>query len=168
MTLPKLTAILHGLHQQHFSFGSVAAMAKRWLYSQLIDPFLWPDECTELIVASLFLKQDPTLQPQAGFLRFMEHLAGTDWSKELVLLNFNDEIPDEKVEELEKQFIDKRDSFPPLAIVTSCDADKYGLFAKMAPSQEVLNRVVLLAKNVVAMIEENFNTIRNKVYVSLA
>ncbi|XP_019540558.3 nucleolar protein 6 [Aedes albopictus] len=163
--LPKLTGILHGLHQQYFSFGSVAAMAKRWLYSQLIDPFLWPDECTELIVASLYLKQDPTLQPQAGFLRFLEHLAGTDWSKELVLLNFNDEIPEEKVEELEKQFIDKRDSFPPLAIVTSCDLEKYGLFAQRAPSQEVLTRVVFLAKNMVTMIESNFNAIRNKVHI---
>lgn len=163
--LPKLTGILHGLHQQYFSFGSVAAMAKRWLYSQLIDPFLWPDECTELIVASLYLKQDPPLQPQAGFLRFLEHLAGTDWSKELVMLNFNDEIPEEKVEELEKQFIDKRDSFPPLAIVTSCDSEKYGLFARRAPTQEVLNRVMFLAKNVVAMIESNFNAIRNKVHI---
>lgn len=163
--LPKLTSILHGLHQQHFSFGSVAAMAKRWLYSQLIDPFLWPDECTELLVAALYLKQDPTLQPQAGFLRFLHYLANTDWSKELVLLNFNEEIPDEKVEELEKQFIDRRDNFPPLAIVTSCDADKFGLLAKAAPTQEVLNRVVMLAKVVITQIEENFSLVRSKVHV---
>uniref|UniRef100_A0A1Q3EZ99 Nucleolar protein 6 n=1 Tax=Culex tarsalis TaxID=7177 RepID=A0A1Q3EZ99_CULTA len=163
--LPKLTSILHGLHQQHFSFGTVAAMAKRWLYSQLIDPFLWPDECTELLVAALYLKQDPTLQPQAGFLRFLHFLASTDWSKELVLLNFNEEIPDEKVEELEKQFIDRRDSFPPLAIVTSCDADKFGLLSKAAPSQEVLNRVVMLAKVVVSQIEENFSLVRSKVHI---
>ncbi|XP_039437827.1 nucleolar protein 6 [Culex pipiens pallens] len=163
--LPKLTSILHGLHQQHFSFGSVAAMAKRWLYSQLIDPFLWPDECTELLVAALYLKQDPTLQPQAGFLRFLHYLANTDWSKELVLLNFNEEIPDEKVEELEKQFIDRRDNFPPLAIVTSCDADKFGLLAKAAPTQAVLNRVVMLAKVVITQIEENFSLVRSKVHI---
>lgn len=163
--LPKLTSILHGLHQQHFSFGTVAAMAKRWLYSQLIDPFLWPDECTELLVAALYLRQEPTLQPQAGFLRFLHYLANTDWSKELVLLNFNEEIPDEKVEELEKQFIDRRDSFPPLAIITSCDADKFGLLSKAAPSQEVLNRVVMLAKVVITQIEENFSLVRSKVHI---
>lgn len=163
--LPKLTGILHGLHQQYFSFGSVAAMAKRWLYSQLIDPFLWPDECTELLVASLYLKQDPTLQPQAGFLRFLHCLSSTDWSKELVLLNFNEEIPDEKVEELEKQFIERRDSFPPLAIVTSCDANKFGLLSKAAPSQEVLNRVVMLARVVISQIEENFSLVRSKVHI---
>lgn len=140
-------------------------MAKRWLYSQLIDPFLWPDECTELLVAALYLKQNPTLQPQAGFLRFLHYLANTDWSKELVLLNFNEEIPDEKVEELEKQFIDRRDNFPPLAIVTSCDADKFGLLAKAAPTQEVLNRVVMLAKAVIKQIEENFSLVRSKVHV---
>ncbi|XP_055545116.1 nucleolar protein 6 [Wyeomyia smithii] len=163
--MPKLTSILHGLHQQHFSFGSVAAMAKRWLYSQLIDPFLWPDECTELMLASLFENQGPMVQPQAGFLRFLEYLASTDWSKELILLNFNEEISDEKIEELEKQFTERRDLFPPLAIVTSCDGDKYGLFAKNAPSHEVLNRVVFLAKNVVSMIEDDFNVIRNRVHI---
>ncbi|XP_055607721.1 nucleolar protein 6 [Uranotaenia lowii] len=163
--LPKLTAILHGLHQQFFSFGSVAAMAKRWLCSQLIDSHLWPDECTELLVASLYLRQDPTIQPQAGFLRFLEYLANTDWSKELVLLNFNDEIPEEKVEELEKQFIEARESFPPLAIITSCDADKFGLFSKRAPSPEVLNRVTMLAQIVIEKMENNFNTVRNKVHI---
>ncbi|XP_055636770.1 nucleolar protein 6 [Toxorhynchites rutilus septentrionalis] len=163
--LPKLTSILHGLHQQYFSFGSVAAMAKRWLYSQLIDSFLWPDECTELIVAALYLRRVPTLQPQAGFLRFLHYLAKTDWNRELILLNFNDEIPDERVEELEKQFVENRDSFPPLAIVTSCDADKYGLFARRAPSQEVLNRVVFLARHVISLIEENMKNIRNRVHI---
>ncbi|XP_058446148.1 nucleolar protein 6 [Malaya genurostris] len=163
--LPKLTSILHGLHQQHFSFGSVAAMAKRWLYAQLIDPFLWPDECTELLVASMYTKQSPTLQPQAGFMRFLEYLANTDWSKELVVLNFNEEIPEEKVEELEKQFVDCRSSFPPLAIVTSCDADRFGLFSRRAPSQEVLNRVVLLAKHAVSLIEHNLSVVRNRVHV---
>ncbi|XP_058824101.1 nucleolar protein 6 [Topomyia yanbarensis] len=163
--LPKLTSILHGLHQQHFSFGSVAAMAKRWLYAQLIDPFLWPDECTELLVAAMYEKQCSTLQPQAGFLRFLEYLANTDWTKELILLNFNEEIPEEKVEELEKQFIHRRDSFPPLAIVTSCDADKFGLFSRRAPSQEVLGRVTFLAKNVVSIIEQNFSVIRTRVHI---
>ncbi|XP_053697010.1 nucleolar protein 6 [Sabethes cyaneus] len=163
--LPRLTSILHGLHQQHFSFGSVAAMAKRWLYSQLIDPFLWPDECTELILAFLFERQAPLVQPQAGFLRFLEYLACTDWSKELILLNFNEEIPEEKIEELEKQFTERRDHFPPLAIVTSCDGDKYGLFARRAPSQEVLNRVVFLAKSVVSMVQDDISVIRNKVHI---
>lgn len=71
-TLPKLTSYLHGLHHRFASFGPTVAIAKRWLYSQLIDSYLWPDECTELLIAEMFLKNYPmeaSFQPQTGFLR---------------------------------------------------------------------------------------------------
>lgn len=72
IVLPKMTSFLHGLHHQYPSFGPTVAIAKRWLYSQLIDSHLWPDECTELIVAEMFLKgypMSPAIQPQTGFIR---------------------------------------------------------------------------------------------------
>ncbi len=70
--LPKLTSFLHGLHHQFQSFGACVALAKRWLYSQLIDSYLWPEECTELIIAGMYLKSypmEPSSSPQTGFLR---------------------------------------------------------------------------------------------------
>jgi U3 small nucleolar RNA-associated protein 22 len=70
--LPKLTSFLHGLHHRFPSFGPTVAMAKRWLYSQFIDTYLWPDECTELIIAEMFLKNypmEPPSSPQTGFFR---------------------------------------------------------------------------------------------------
>lgn len=70
--LPKLTSFLHGMHHRYPSFGPTVAIAKRWLYSQLIDSFLWPDECTELIIAEMFLKNipmEPSSSPQIGFFR---------------------------------------------------------------------------------------------------
>lgn len=70
--LPKLTSFLHGLHHRFPSFGPSVAMAKRWLYSQLIDNYLWPDECTELIIAEMFLKNfpmEPPTSPQTAFFR---------------------------------------------------------------------------------------------------
>jgi U3 small nucleolar RNA-associated protein 22 len=70
--LPKLTSFLHGLHHRFSSYGPTVAIAKRWLYSQLIDSYLWPDECTELIIADMFIKNYPLeacLQPQTGFIR---------------------------------------------------------------------------------------------------
>ncbi|XP_058062254.1 nucleolar protein 6 [Anopheles bellator] len=164
--LPNLTGILHGLHQQHFSFGSVAAIAKRWLYAQLIDPYHWPDECTELLLASLYLNQPlhPSVQPQAGFLRWLQFIATTDWSKEMVVVNFNDELSSETIDELEREFGDRRDRFPPLTIVTPCDGyGRYGLFGRRAPTVPILNRVSLLAKVAIGMIDENFRTIRRKI-----
>lgn len=70
--LPKLNSFLHGLHCRFPSYGPTVAIAKRWLYSQMIDSYLWPDECTELLIAEMFLKNhpmEPSCQPQTGFLR---------------------------------------------------------------------------------------------------
>uniref|UniRef100_A0A182K7F9 Nucleolar protein 6 n=1 Tax=Anopheles christyi TaxID=43041 RepID=A0A182K7F9_9DIPT len=163
--LPKLTGILHGLHQQYFSFGSVASIAKRWLYSQMIDPYLWPDECTELLLAALYLNQplQPPIQPQTGFLRWLQFIASTDWSKEMIVVNLNDEIASATIDELEKQFFERRQTFPPLTIVTPCDGGKYGLFGRRAPTIEILNRVTLLAQAAVQLIETNFRTLQNKI-----
>uniref|UniRef100_A0A182LSW1 Nucleolar protein 6 n=1 Tax=Anopheles culicifacies TaxID=139723 RepID=A0A182LSW1_9DIPT len=156
--LPKLTGILHGLHQQYFSFGSVAAIAKRWLYSQLIDSYLWPDECTELLLAALYLNQplQPPIQPQTGFLRWLQFVASTDWSRDMIVVNLNDELSTETIDELEKQFYDRRQTFPPLTIITPCDAGKYGLFGRRAPSAEILNRVTLLAQTAIQLFEQKF------------
>lgn len=93
--LPKVTSALHGVYQQYSSFGPTVMIAKRWIYSQLIDNDSWSDECTELIVANQFLKMGSlpaTHQPQTGFLRFLNMLANTDWNAEMVLVNFNNEM----------------------------------------------------------------------------
>ncbi|XP_035900786.1 nucleolar protein 6 [Anopheles stephensi] len=160
--LPKLTGFLHGLHQQYFSFGSVAAIAKRWLYSQLIDTYLWPDECTELLLAAIYLNQplQPPIQPQTGFLRWLQFVASTDWSKEMIVVNLNDELSSETIEQVEKEFYERRQNFPPLTIVTPADEGKYGLFGRRAPTVEILNRVTLLAQAATKLIDTNYRTLQ--------
>lgn len=93
--LPKVTSALHGVYQQYSSFGPTVMIAKRWIYSQLLDSELWSDECTELMIASQFLKMGavpPSHQPHTGFLRFLDLLAYTDWNVEMILVNFNNEM----------------------------------------------------------------------------
>ncbi|XP_055904570.1 nucleolar protein 6 [Eupeodes corollae] len=156
LLLPKLTSALHGLYKLHPSFGPTVMIAKRWLYSQLIDSGLWPDECTELLIASQYMKmgaQANTCQPQTGFFRFLHLLANTDWQTEMVVLQFNEELDDDSVSELENKFINERDSFPPLLIVTSYDEKRYGIWSKEAPILPVLARVKLLAKHALSLIE---------------
>lgn len=154
--LPKLTSALNGLYKLHPTFGPTVMIAKRWLYSQLIDDGLWPDECTELLIASQFLKtgaQPNTCQPQTGFFRFLNLLANTDWQTEMVVLEFNEELEDQSVSELETKFIYERDSFPPLLIVTSYDEKRYGIWSKETPILPVLARVKLLARHALNIIE---------------
>lgn len=126
--------------------------------SQLIDSFLWPDECTEILIAYQFLytKIDAPCQPQTGFIRFLQLLAHTNWKTEMVLFNFNDELSKENIEKLDTKFITTRDSFPPLCILTSNgDVDKYVIWTKEAPLVEILARVTLLARHAIDLIQKN-------------
>lgn len=168
--LPKLTSSLHGLHHQFPSFGPTVAIAKRWLYSQMIDSFLWPDECTELIVAEMLLKNvpmSPPSQPQTGFIRFLLQLANLNAEHDMIVVNFNEEIASEQIEELESNFQKNRKKFPPLFIVTSCDFQNHGLWTSRAPSMNILQRVKMLAKYSIDIIAQNFTKLTTSVVKDL-
>lgn len=127
-------------------------IAKRWLYSQLLDPYLWPDEITELLIASQFScdKIDNPSQPQTGFFRFLHLLSTANWKTDLILLNFNDELTKENVEKLELDFVSHRDKFPPLTLITSNgEADSHTIWTKSKPTIEILARATLLARHTI-------------------
>lgn len=147
------------LYHQYPSFGPTVAIAKRWLYSQLIDPYLFPDEVTELLIADMFLKETPlrpAIQPQTGFFRFLSNLAESNWENEMVVVNFNSEIPDEELEEIETKFQKNRREFPALCLITSCDYKKFSVFTSKAPTAHLLNRVKFLAKCSLDLIVEDY------------
>lgn len=156
--LPKVTGALHALYQVHNSFGGTVMIAKRWLSTQFLDDGLWPEACTELLIAAQFLRT-PALKnpssPQAGFIRFLHLLAGTDWRSELFLLNFNNAMDENAVADLEHRFSTERDTFPPLCIATSFDQNHMGnLWASASkPNNNVLFRVTLLARHALDIIE---------------
>lgn len=158
---PGIASALHGLHQQFNAFGPVVCLAKRWVQSQMLDTYLWPDECTELIVASMFLKDSNILstpvvsQPQAGFLRFLHILANKNWQVEPLLLNFNETLTTEEIQAIESKFTMNRTQFPPLTIITSFDNKKYtGIWGKEAPIVQVLVRVILQARELLQKIDD--------------
>jgi len=52
--------------------------------------------CVELLVASYYLHPEPfkvTFQPTIGLLHFLRKLATTDWFREFIVINFNNDIP---------------------------------------------------------------------------
>lgn len=134
-------------------------LAKRWLYSQLIDSFLFDDVCTELLVAHQYyniIASEPATQPQTAFIRFLHMLAHTNWNTELILLNFNQDLSREYIEKLEMEFISTRTAFPPLCIITSMgETDKHTVWSKKAPTVEILARVTLLARHAMKLVQQS-------------
>lgn len=133
-------------------------LAKRWLYSQLIDPFLFDDLCTELLVAHQYyniIGSEPATQPQTAFIRFLHMLAHTNWNTELILLNFNNDLSRKYVEKLEMEFITTRTAFPALCIITSMgETDKHIIWSKRTPTVEILARVTLLARHAIKLVQQ--------------
>lgn len=90
--------VCDSLHQQYPSYGPTCCLAKRWMSSQLLDTYHFPEMCIELLVASLYLMPEPyesPNQPQLGFFRFLHILAHTNWQTEPVILNLNAEMTSE-------------------------------------------------------------------------
>lgn len=147
------------LYHQHLSFGPTVLLAKRWLRSQLIDPFLFDDICIELLVAHQYynaIASEAPVQPQTAFIRFLHMLANTNWNTELILLNFNNDLSREYTEKLEMEFISTRTAFPPLCIITSMgEIDKHTVWSKKTPSVEVLARITLLARHAIKLIQHS-------------
>ncbi|KAG4066138.1 hypothetical protein HA402_010340 [Bradysia odoriphaga] len=167
--MPKLNTALHTLYLNNTCFGPAVLIAKRWLYSQLLDPFLWPDICTELLMAYVFMENksfDQPTQPQMAFLRLLELFRSTDWRSHLFILDFSEELTDSQITEMENRFISDRHSYPPLSIITSYDTKKNSMWSKSAPNVEILSRVAVLAGHTIQLFEENLlsNVFRTKLF----
>lgn len=162
LVLPKLTVCLHSLYHQHTSFGPAVMIAKRWLSSQLIDDFLWPEICTELLMARIYLQTDSLaapVQPQVGFFRWLQFLATADWKTDYILLNFNNGLSGEQLSKLESQFLKDRDSFPFLTIVSSCGESKeWVVWSNRAPVMELVARVAVLSAHCLESIEQELHS----------
>ncbi|XP_011868137.1 PREDICTED: nucleolar protein 6 [Vollenhovia emeryi] len=157
--LPKLSSALHGLHSQQPSFGPACCLAKRWLSAQLMDDSHIPGVVIELLMASLYLAPEPykpAQVPQVAFLRFLEIIARNHWNTELVIVNFNGEMTNEEIVAVEKLFSTARSSLPLLFISTPYDQQK-SLWTRKAPSQLVLNRMSMIAKESLKLFDDSFN-----------
>ncbi|KAH8326221.1 hypothetical protein KR067_003582, partial [Drosophila pandora] len=150
--LPKVSGALHSLHQTHSAFGPTVLLAKRWIATQLLDEGLWPAMATELLVAHLFQQRhapQPIASPQAGFIRFLQLLSHTDWTSELILLNFNNSWQEQQIADLENSFRTDRQSYPHLVVATSYDQQHAGRLwtSEQAPNRPVLAHVTKLARH---------------------
>ncbi|KPJ11465.1 Nucleolar protein 6 [Papilio machaon] len=154
--LPRVRGALHGLHQKYPAFGPAACLLKRWLCAHLLSPPHFPPTLADLLTSAVFLRPaplDPPAQPQAAFLRALRILADTDWSREMILLDFNDDMSREEITEVERQFSEKENR-PNMYIVTSYDGDFPSIWSRQAPSKQVLLRAQTIATATIKYLEK--------------
>ncbi|GFX25918.1 nucleolar protein 6 [Trichonephila clavipes] len=158
--LPKLNSILHGLHQQHNTFGTACRLAKRWISSQLKYGFIH-DVAVELLIASLYVHPEPytcPCSPQIAFIRFLTLLANHDWKTAPIIVNFNNELKNENINEIYETFTSERSSLPPMVIASPLDR-RGDMWTKRKPHSLILKRVSILANASIKTLDDILNKV---------
>ncbi|XP_061117793.1 nucleolar protein 6 isoform X2 [Conger conger] len=151
---PYLTSTLHGLQQQHPSFGGACRLAKRWLGAQLFSADV-SEDVADLLVASLFLQAAPFTppgSPQVGLLRFLHLLSTFDWKNCPLVVNLNAQLTVADYVEIKNDFIASRESLPVMFIATPKDK-KLSVWTKDGPSVQMLQRLTLVAAESLRVLE---------------
>ncbi|XP_026317352.1 nucleolar protein 6 [Hyposmocoma kahamanoa] len=155
--LPRLRGALHGLHEKYPAFGPTTCLLKRWLASHLLSPPHFPPVVVELLSAAVFLRPaplEPPAQPFVGLLRVWKLLADTDWVREMLLLDFNQDMTREEITELERKFNEREEKTPYMYIVTSYDGDLPSVWSATAPTEQVVCRARVLARSALDYMEK--------------
>ncbi|CAB1418816.1 unnamed protein product [Pleuronectes platessa] len=151
---PLLTSTLHGLQQEHPSFGAVCRLVKRWLGAQLFSED-FTEDAADLLVASLFMQPAPFTppgSPQVGFLRFLHLLSSFDWRNNPLVVNLNNQLLATDYTEIKNDFMASRESLPVMFIATPKDK-KTSMWTKRGPSVQMLQRVVMVAAESLKVLE---------------
>lgn len=150
---PTHYTFISSLSGTHHAYAETTRLAKRWVTSQMLSGYLG-NEAVELIVASLFLTPSPTRYPRShmcGFLRFLSLLSTFDWSVKPLIVNFNQEINEPDLAELEEKFTSKREQFACMHIITPYDRDA-SMWTKTQLPQQVLHRLATLASEALKLL----------------
>ncbi|KAK3096655.1 hypothetical protein FSP39_002142 [Pinctada imbricata] len=154
--LPQLTSTLHGLQQQHNSFGAVARLAKRWIASQLLTDYIL-EEAIELMTAYLYISPEPYSVPGCaivGFQRWLHLLANHDWKMSPLMVNLNNKFTSDDFIEIPSRFQKERTTLPLMFIATPEDKTM-SIWTRKMPTAPLLNRMMLLAQESLHILSEN-------------
>ncbi|XP_045463296.1 nucleolar protein 6-like [Harmonia axyridis] len=146
IVVPKIVGALKGIHAQFSSYGVSTCLAKRWIRAQLIDDFLFPDMVINLLNAHQYVHKylyNPAVSPQEAFLRFLKFLVEAQWDWQPIVINFNNELSEERIFRLETDMEKNRGNYPDLFILTPYDDNSS--FTATAPCKQVLIRLKVLA-----------------------
>nr|XP_023013750.1 nucleolar protein 6 [Leptinotarsa decemlineata] len=152
--MPRIVGALKGIQSIHPSYGPGTVLVKRWLRAHLIDSYHIPDIVINLLNASLYLNgTSPPNTPQISFFRCLKFLSELDWNLNSVIVNFNEELTNEEISELESKLQCNRESKPLLYIITPYDGGA-SVFTKSSPSREILLRIKQLSGESLAIMNK--------------
>ncbi|XP_014661401.1 PREDICTED: nucleolar protein 6-like [Priapulus caudatus] len=153
--LPTLTTAIHGVQQQHNSYGASCRLFKRWVSSQLLSDTV-TEEALDLLAAFVYLHPAPYTVPSSpvvGFLRTLNLLALFDWKNRPMIINFNNQLTADDYSAIQGAFTSQRSTLAAMYIVTAY-SPQVALWTRQMPSPQLLARLVQLAQAAAPTLEQ--------------
>eukprot|EP01137_Pigoraptor_chileana_P005519 Opistho-2@48704 len=155
---PSLASKLAAFSLRTMAYGETARLAKRWLRSHLLSGH-FTDEAVELLVAHCFAHPHPHATPGtalSGFARFLALLSRYEFATRPLVVDVDGELKDASA--VEAKFRDtERSRLPALYIVTP-ESPTESRWTELGPSQPVLNRAVVLARESLRVLKDLLNS----------
>uniref|UniRef100_A0A6G1SFE5 Nucleolar protein 6 n=1 Tax=Aceria tosichella TaxID=561515 RepID=A0A6G1SFE5_9ACAR len=142
--LPRIHGALDQLYRQKPAFSLTCRLIKRWLSCHLMTNHI-NDITLDLIVAHLFLEPQPYTEPASsscGFKRFLELVAGHDWSESPLVVNFDSQLKVDEVNRIRKSMQEERPKYPPMVICTPFDRERISPWTRDEPNTNNLELLV--------------------------
>jgi U3 small nucleolar RNA-associated protein 22 len=140
-------SMVHAVYTSHPSSSAVVRLARRWVASHLLSGMI-PFEAVELLVVHIYSDRASPLDPpgtvMVGFLRFLQLLAGHNWSREPLIVDPQGHLTEDDYNAISTDFEALREKTsapsmaraktntstarhgPPMFIVSPCDRQPGG------------------------------------------
>lgn len=138
------TFTVKNMSLQNPSFIPCLRLTKLWMSANYLSSSI-PSFIVELLLLSVYEKCSP-LNPVRGFLLFLDLLKSFDWSHDILMINTNHSLTEEKMKEIQKNLEDKKKEGKAtqfIHLVTPYDMDSVSTCALTEPA--VWNRLCRIA-----------------------
>ncbi|XP_074602146.1 nucleolar protein 6 Mat89Ba [Brevipalpus obovatus] len=158
--LPIISSAINGVHTRFFNYSFTCRIVKRWLSCHLLLDHI-DEVALELIVAHLFTNPYPQitpLSPLCGFIRFLKLMKSFKWQKKPLILNFNGELKQQDIDEINANFQVRRKSLPLIFIATQYDKFN-SIWTKDKPTAPILRRIIFLSDKCYNYLQTQLNSV---------
>ena len=149
------TFTIKNMSLQNPSFVPCLRLVKLWLSGNLMSASI-PAFIIELCLLAVYEKYNP-LNPVRGFLQFLQFVKEFDWKNDILILNSNHSLSDEKIHEIQNEFETKKKEGNDgrfIFICTSYDLQSLSTYTLTEPA--LWNRFIRLASKAYSRIMENY------------
>lgn len=155
------TFTIKNMSLQNPSFIPCLRLAKLWLSANYLSSSI-PSYLLELMLLAVYERYEP-LNPIRGFILLLQFIQTFDWKNDVLVINANGSLTEEKKKEIQKNFENKKKEGNDkrfLFIGTSYDVESLATYSLLEPA--LWNRLCKLAGKALVRIRNHYFTMNQE------